>query len=150
MEEKKGDTSTFHSFESSKNNSSFLPYLFVIISIAIVLGILTGFILTKKLHMISMTQTTLGSAVEKGNIYGSTDTSTFKDTAEGILQKGGIADEGQYHLVRAGGDSQNVYLTSSSVDLSKFIGKKIRVHGSTQTAKKAGWLMDAGQVEVLE
>ena len=69
--------------------------------------------------------------------------------AEGTLKKGGIQDEGQFHLVRPGGDSQNVYLTSSIVDLSKFVDKKIKVWGQTQKARVAGWLMDVGKVEVL-
>ena len=74
---------------------------------------------------------------------------TFKDIAEGILKGGGINGEGQFHLVRPGGESQNVYLTSSAVDLSKFIARKIKVWGETQTAQHAGWLMDVGRVEVL-
>ena len=77
-------------------------------------------------------------------------TKTFKDTTTGTLKNGGINGEGQYHLVRPGGDSQNVYLTSSSVDLSKFIDRKIKVWGQTQTAQYAGWLMDVGRVEVVE
>ena len=36
-----------------------------------------------------------------------------------------------------------------SVDLSKFIGKKIKVWGATQTAQHAGWLMDVGRIQVL-
>ncbi len=89
------------------------------------------------------------SSVEKGKTYGVTDTSAFKDTADGTVEKGGIEGEGQYHLVRPGGESQNVYMTSSTVDLSEFVGKKVKVWGATQTAQHAGWLMDVGKVEVL-
>lgn len=88
------------------------------------------------------------NAPQKGKIYGNGDTTVFKDTAEGVLKNGGIDGEGQYHLVRPGGDSQNVYLTSSSVDLSQFIDQKIKVWGETQSAQHAGWLMDVGKVEV--
>jgi hypothetical protein len=88
------------------------------------------------------------NAPVQGKIYGNGDTAVFKDTAEGVLQNGGIDGEGQYHLVRPGGDSQNVYLTSSSVDLSQFIGRKIKVWGETQAAQHAGWLMDVGRVQV--
>lgn len=88
------------------------------------------------------------NAPVKGKIYGSGDTSVFKDTAEGILQSGGIDGEGQYHLVRPGGASQNVYLVSSTLDLSQFVGQKIKVWGETQAAQHAGWLMDVGRVEV--
>ncbi|MEK7079160.1 MAG: hypothetical protein AAB929_03750 [Patescibacteria group bacterium] len=73
----------------------------------------------------------------------------FKDKAEGILKEGGIDGEGNFHLERPGGLSQNVYLTSSTVDLSQYIGKKVRVHGETFSGQKAGWLMDVGSVEVL-
>ena len=90
------------------------------------------------------------SSIQKGMVVGSTDTKTFKDTATGKLQAGGIDGEGQYHLVRPGGDSQNVYLTSSIIDLSQFIGHTIKVYGQTQAAQHAGWLMDVGRVEVVE
>lgn len=89
-----------------------------------------------------------GESVAKGTVYGSNDTATFKDTAEGVVKTGGIDGEGQYHLVRPGGDSQNVYMTSSLVDMSKFIDKKVKVWGQTQAAQHAGWLMDVGRVEV--
>jgi len=39
-------------------------------------------------------------------LYGSNDTKTFKDTAEGTLKEGGIDGEGAFHLERPGGDSQ--------------------------------------------
>lgn len=73
----------------------------------------------------------------------------FKDKAEGILKEGGIDGEGNFHLERPGGLSQNVYLTSSTVDLSQYLGKKVRVQGETFSAQKAGWLMDVGLVEIL-
>lgn len=88
------------------------------------------------------------NAPEKGKTYGVDDVSSFKDTAEGTLKEGGIEGEGQYHLERPGGESQNVYLTSSAVDLSQFVGQKVKVWGQTQAAQKAGWLMDVGKVEV--
>ncbi len=73
----------------------------------------------------------------------------FKDKVEGILKEGGIEGEGNFHLERPGGVSQNVYLTSSTVDLSPYMGKKVRVYGETFSGQKAGWLMDVGLVEVL-
>ena len=88
------------------------------------------------------------NAPVKGKMYGNGDISVFKDTAEGILKNGGIDGDGQYHLVRPGGASQYVYLTSSVVDLSQFINQKIKVWGQTQKAQHAGWLMDVGRVEV--
>lgn len=86
--------------------------------------------------------------IKKGLIVGVDDTKQFPDSAEGVLREGGIDGEGAYHLERPGGESQNVYMTSAVVDLSQFIGKKVKVWGQTQAAQKAGWLMDVGRVEV--
>ena len=80
---------------------------------------------------------------------GSNDTKTFKDIAEGDLKTGGIDGEGQFHLQRPGGESQNVYLTSSIVDLSAYVGKKVKIWGETHKAQHAGWLMDVGRLKVL-
>ncbi len=77
------------------------------------------------------------------------DEKVFKDTAEGTLKEGGFEGEGSFHLERPGGISQNVYMTSTTVDLSEFMGKKVKVWGQTFKASKAGWLMDVGYIEVL-
>ena len=69
-------------------------------------------------------------------------------TATGVLAEGGIGNEGTHHLTRDGGPSQTVYLTSSVVDLSSFVGKKVEIWGETQSSKKAGWLMDVSKVKV--
>jgi hypothetical protein len=90
------------------------------------------------------------SGVKIGDIVGVQDEGTFKDSAEGVLADGGVNGEGSHHLLRAGGPSQNVYLTSSIVDLNLFTGHKIKVWGETFAAQKAGWLMDVGRVKVLE
>jgi hypothetical protein len=76
------------------------------------------------------------------------DKKTFTDQAEGTLREGGFEGEGSFHLERPGGKSQYVYLTSTAVDLSEFIGKKVSVWGQTYEAEKAGWLMDVGYVEL--
>ena len=66
-----------------------------------------------------------------------------------MLKKGGIEGEGAYHLERSGGPSQNVYLTSSVLDLSQLVGRKIKVWGETNSAQKAGWLMDVGRAQII-
>ncbi len=81
---------------------------------------------------------------------GLADEKTFKDTATGELKEGGISGEGTHHLVRPGGDSQNVYLTSTVIDLQGFVGKKVQVWGQTISGKSAGWLMDVGKIKVVE
>jgi hypothetical protein len=134
-------------------NSVFTKSLFIFLIVAAVLGTITGYILGNKGESGGNTLASgsvKSSTITKGTIVGSNDTKTFKDTATGTLKNGGIDGEGQFHLARTGGDSQNVYLTSSSVDLSKFVDKKIKVWGQTQTAQYAGWLMDVGRLEVLE
>jgi hypothetical protein len=149
--EKPLDNSLVHDF-NMKNTSIFTQKLLIILIIAVVLGLGSGYGLSKRAAVgVDTTGGTASSSkVEKGTIVGSGDTKIFKDVAEGILKMGGIDGEGAYHLVRPGGDSQKVYLTSSHVDLSKFISRKIKVWGETQAAKVAGWLMDVGKLEVLQ
>ncbi|MBI4089666.1 MAG: hypothetical protein HY424_03070 [Candidatus Levybacteria bacterium] len=141
-----------HSLDNSMSNSIFTQKLFIFLLIAVVLGGITGYALSRKgASGNTLTSGSVNSSeITKGTIVGSDDTKTFKDTAIGKLEKGGINGEGQFHLTRTGGESQNVYLTSSSVDLSKFVGRKIKVWGETQKAQYAGWLMDVGRVEVTE
>jgi len=133
--------------------SIFTKNLFIFLIMTAIAGVVTGFMLSN-MGKLSGSALTSGSAnsskITKGTIVGSNDTKTFKDTAVGTLKNGGIDGEGQFHLARTGGDSQSVYLTSSSVDLSQFVGKKIKVWGQTQAAQHAGWLMDVGRVEVTE
>ncbi|MCL4353064.1 hypothetical protein M1615_01165 [Patescibacteria group bacterium] len=149
METQGQEQSLIHDFNKQSNNNSFFSLgLIIFIIVAIVFGIGTGYALSK--HGTGtggiMRGFSLGAAPK---IVGSNDLKTFKDTAEGVLKNGGIDGEGQYHLVRPGGASQNVYLTSSTLDLSKFINKKLKVWGQTQKAQHAGWLMDVGRVEIL-
>ncbi len=128
------------------------PKLLILVLVVILLGAGSGFVIAK--GTVSQVKTSNeikdASQVTKGTALGSNDTSTFKDTAEGVLKTGGIDGEGQYHLERSGGDSQNVYLTSSTLDLSLVKERKVKVWGQTQKAQHAGWLMDVGRVEVLE
>ncbi len=112
----------------------------------VLVGVGTGWLLTKNKGSSAVAP----GAKSGGKVAGINDTATFKDTAEGLLEEGGINGEGQYHLTRPGGVSQNVYLTSTSVDLSAFVGKKVKVWGQTLSARKAGWLMDVGKVQVVE
>lgn len=91
-----------------------------------------------------------GSSVKNGDVFGSANADTFKDSAEGILQAGGINGEGSHQLLREGGESQTVYLTSSVTDLDKLVDMKVKVWGETFKAQQAGWLMDVGRVQVQE
>lgn len=126
------------------------PKKLILIGLLIIIaGTLTGMMLSKNKGI----GTPGGSSpLDTGSkkIVGSKDTSVFKDMAEGQLELGGIDGEGTHKLIRPGGDSQTVYITSTVLDLEQFVGKKIRVWGQTHAAQKAGWLMDVGRVEVLE
>lgn len=140
-----------HDFNKESLKSAFTPKVLVLLVVVVILGIGAGFIVSSKTGPGSVKTSKVASSgsTVKGTVVGSNDTTTFKDTVEGTLKEGGINGEGAFHLVRPGGDSQNVYLTSSSVDLSKFINQKIKVWGATQKAQYAGWLMDVGRIEVL-
>ena len=126
--------------------------LLVVLLLIAVLGVGSGYLLSKKGNLaggVSLKEKVGSLSISKGKIVGSNDTKTFKDIAEGVLKTGGIDGEGQFHLQRTGGESQNVYLISSIVDLSQFEGKKVNVWGETHKAQHAGWLMDVGRLEVL-
>lgn len=151
-ESKEEKEELMHGFKDNKSSLFSAKLLGVLLVIAF-LGIGSGYLLAGNSSggdPTSPGKRLLGSGVEKGKTYGEGDLEEYKDTAEGELKEGGVEGEGQYHLVRPGGDSQNVYLTSSHVDLSLFIDHKVKVWGATQTAQVAGWLMDVGRVQVLE
>ena len=123
----------------------------IILLVPVVLGLLSGYILYRK-----KTDGTVRLAgrnvevVQTPTEEGVKDASTFKDTATGTIQEndGKITSEGTHILVR-GDASQNVYLTSSVIDLSKYAGKKVQIWGETFQGQKAGWLMDVGRIKVL-
>jgi hypothetical protein len=129
------------------NNTQIMKkYLLSIYIILIFLGVITGFILSgKSLPKISNNKSQNVTQTDKS--IGSSDTKTFKDSAEGSIEKGGLSGEGTHKLIREGGPSQTVYLISSVVDLDSFVGKKVKVWGQTMAAQKAAWLMDVGKVE---
>jgi hypothetical protein len=125
--------------------------MLIVIVVVIFVGIGAGWLLSNgrqssSSKVIGAVTTTSDGKKE----VGISDTETFRDSAEGVLREGGIEGEGAYHLERPGGDSQNVYLTSTVVDLGSFVGKKVEVWGQTVSAKVAGWLMDVGKVKILE
>lgn len=126
-----------------------IPYksFFLFVALAVFLGVLTGFSILK-LQNKNITKSSTSLKTDK--TVGIVDKKTFKDSAEGVLKEGGIDGEGNFHLERPGGESQNVYLTSTTVDLSFYIGKKVKVWGQTFSSEKAGWLMDVGLVEILK
>jgi hypothetical protein len=139
---------------ANSTNTMPLNKFFITLVVAIALGTLAGFGLghakDRSISTTPSSQSTASSDDAVAKTAGVEDKKTFKDEAQGDLKDGGIEGEGSFHLVRPGGESQYVYLTSSTVDLSKYIGKKVKVHGVTIAGQKAGWLMDVGYVELLQ
>ncbi len=90
-----------------------------------------------------------GEKVKKGESYGLKD-SVFVDSATGVVEKNTEGGDGTHKLLREGGESQTAFLTSSVVDLELFISHKVEIWGQTFSSEKVGWLMDVGQVKVLE
>ena len=129
------------------NPQSVIP-VWLAIAILVASGLIGGFSGWALSAKSSAKSETPSQSVVTSKSSGIKDTKRFPDAAMGILKEGGIDGEGSYHLERPGGKSQNVYLTSSIVDLAKFVGKKIKVQGETFSGQTAGWLMDVGYVEL--
>ncbi len=134
----------------------------IFIFLSLVFGTATGLginLLTKKQKRSDQVNTTTPkelvvtdkSSIKERDVFGSQNANNFKDMAEGYLEIGGHKEgEGTHKILRPGGISQNVYLTSSITDLTQFEGMTVKVWGETFNAQKAGWLMDVGRVEVIK
>jgi len=119
--------------------------------VMILLGVLTGyFIAGGKTSSSSASNAAAGPTATGKNVFGSADTKTFTDSATGVIEKEGISQEGTHKLIRDGGPSQTACLVSSVLDLDEFVGKKVTVLSKTMEAKSCPWLMDVGQIKVLE
>lgn len=130
--------------------------LFIVIPVVavVIIGIATGYVVSGN-GPIRQSSTTKGGIVANSEIsvgaeFGGKDASVFTDQALGVIETGGLAGEGTHKLLREGGPSQTVYMTSSVLDLEQFTGRKVQVWGETFKAQKAGWLMDVGRLKVLE
>lgn len=132
--------------ETMKFNSHIILGVYVVV---IALGITTGYFLSKSSVVAGVASSSKTAVLETGNAVGSTDTKTFKDTATGVIEMGGLNGEGTHKLIRDGGPSQTAYLMSSVVDLDEYVGKKVTIWGQTMAAKKVSWLMDVGKLEAI-
>jgi len=144
-----------HDFDTKALTSkSNWPIIAGVVVGTVLLGVLSGYGVTVMFSKSSGSSSTITSQNETSSdaiqSAGILDKETFKDQAEGILKDGGFEGEGSFHLERPGGISQNVYMTSTTIDLSQFLGKKVRVWGATFETEKAGWLMDVGYIEVIK
>lgn len=146
---KQVQTTTFTEDEKMTKQTKFIIGGVFVVMIGF--GILTGyFISTSKKTSGSASTAAAGPTATGKNVFGSADTKTFTDSATGTIEKGGISGEGTHKLIREGGASQTACLVSSVLDLDQFVGKKVKVTSKTMEAKSCPWLMDVGQIEVLE
>lgn len=140
------------SMMSQKSKRNFI----IICVVAVLAGTLTGFgsyKLKNKQGASQMTEqvaVTDPNSIKNGDVFGVQDKDAFVDSATGYIEAGGVEGEGSHKLLREGGPSQTVALTSSVVDLEKLVGSQVKIYGETFKAEKAGWFMDVGRVEVIE
>lgn len=146
MDQEEHRTHTVKSFGSANKLSKFLV---VVLAVALVGGVGTGYILAQG-GSTSSSSNLINIGDSKPN-HAAQDNRTFRDFAEGKITakeapKGNEDySEGTHLLIRE--NQQPVAITSSVVDLSQYEGKNVKVFGETQKALKEGWLMDVGRVE---
>ncbi|MFO0703149.1 MAG: hypothetical protein U0525_00275 [Patescibacteria group bacterium] len=124
----------------------------IVLLSVLVLGILTGGAvagLTPKTTSSNKVEVIKNTDSKNAQSAGVLDKKTFTDSAEGVLKEGGFEGEGSHHLER-GAKDQTAYLTSSTIDLTPFVGKKVKVWGQTHTSEKVGWFMDVGYIEIVK
>ena len=136
----------------SKNNP--LP-LIILFAVFIGLGALTGAFFKSKTAVGSEEAGTSNiqsevpvTGAKVGDTYGSADEKAFRDKVLGVLDKGGINGEGTHKLVRPGGASQTVCISSTTIDLDLLVGHQVTLWGDTFDGQKCGWLMDAGRARI--
>lgn len=140
--------------QPNMKKNSFLPIIIIFLLVAVA-GFYSGAWLKARNYGTIVSPSLSGikadvpqAGVKVGDIYGSADEKMFKDPATGVLDKGGFNGEGTHKLVRAGGISQTVYLTSSTIDLDLLVGHQVTIWGQTFKGQKVGWLMDVGRAKV--
>jgi hypothetical protein len=145
------NTPVMRKFETPRQTKSSNLLIAVISFVVVAAGIGTGWLISgKKISETSNTPVAQGIKVSQ-NEAGLADESQFSgESPVGMLEEGGIDGEGTHRLIRDGGPSKSVYLTSSVVDLQSFVGKKVQVWGETIAPKKAGWLMDVAKIKVVD
>ena len=139
-----------HPLKSFNNSSSISKFLMIVLVVALIGGIGTGYVLAQNSDSSSQPSNLIDIGGSKPDTAAQ-DNRTFRDFAEGkITVKQQPSDpteysEGTHMLIRE--NAQPVALTSSVVDLSTYENKNVKVYGETQKALKEGWLMDVGRVE---
>ena len=129
-----------------------LPIVIVVVLVGA--GIFTGLIISSRNKSADIASR--GATIEEKNLTPEQKESfqqVTRDSAEGIIEKNDKFEEtaqGQWKLIREGGESQTAYLTSSFLDLDEYVGKKVKVYGETLGTDKVAWLMDVARVEEIQ
>lgn len=140
--------------ESKFSNSiskKFVPV--VIVVVIITAGIYSGLVLSS---LGKQKAAAVGNSTESEELTPEQEQTlqvVTRDEAEGTLEKNDKLDEtaqGQWKLIRPGGESQTAYLTSSYLDLDEYVGKNVKVKGESLGSDKVGWLLDVATVEVIK
>ena len=135
----------------SKNKNLPVIILFVLVAVA---GIFTGSFLKNQTSASdsgvtgSIQAEIPETGVKVGDVYGSTDERAFKDKVLGVVDKGGVGGEGTHKLLRPGGASQTVCMSSTTIDLDQLVGHQVTLWGETFDGQKCGWLMDVGRARI--
>lgn len=115
-------------------------------------GVFTGLVLSSREKSAQQAPSSISEEEELTPEAKESFAKTFKDEAEGTIEKNDKLDkyaQGTHRLLRPGGESQTAYLTSSVLDLDEYVGKKVKVFGETFGSQQVGWLMDVGKVEEI-
>ena len=136
-------------------NKHLLPTIIIFIAV-ITAGMLTGSFLKSKISSgkgsavsVSGVKTEIPqSGVKAGDTYGSADEKIFRDKVLGVVDKSGINGEGTHKLVRPGGSTQTVCISSTTIDLDQLVGHQVTLWGETFKGQKCGWLMDVGRAKI--
>lgn len=140
-------------FRPVQNKSQLVSKIIQIALVVVILaiGITTGLIMSSRAKSKQLAQTLPANNENLTPQQEKNVQTVTRDSAEGVLEKNDKFEEtsqGQWKLIRPGGDSQTAYLTSSYMDLDEYVGKKVKVYGETLGSDKVGWLMDVAKVEV--
>jgi len=141
-----------HPFEPPKTPQKKKVPFWIVIVFVVIFGLTSGWYVASTQKPQVEHKTVEEVATKKGDVVGLTDKSTFQNEAEGILQRNedGEYKEGSHVLLRDNNPILTVYLSSASVDLDLYVGKKVHVWGETHKGQKVAWLMDVGLLELVE
>lgn len=137
--------------KAAKSNLVMVLIAFVVVG----MGVLTGWFLSGTK---ASSDTKTGAANQSKNSdektasgeEGALDEEVKYGEVEGKLVEGGIKGEGTHHIERNNNPSQYAYLSSTVIDLDKYIDKNVHIWGETISSVNAPWLMDVVKIKIAE